>query len=105
MDGRGSQRHRATNVRHLKPRAGETFRRGMFRQHSNSSLLHHLRHKLVRIEKRTCDGGEESVLTGTARIVTHIRDDPCSITGKFRARYCCQSFDIGHGFTTTAGIF
>jgi hypothetical protein len=85
----------------------------MLRQHSNSSLLHHLRHKLVRIEKRTCDSGEESAFTGTARIVTYIRDDQCFITGKPGVGYFCESFDINHGFhgfvlcgfTTTAGIF
>ncbi len=56
----GSQGHRATNVCDLKPRACEIFRRGAFGQHAGSSLGHDLRHKLVRVEERAGDSGEES---------------------------------------------
>jgi hypothetical protein len=44
----------------------------------------------VRIEQRTGNGNEQRTFTNTTRIVTYVRDDPCFITGEFRAGDFCE---------------
>src|ERR1041385_8364939 len=110
LDLGGGERHRTANVSDLQPCTVETFRRRTLGQHSRGALLHHLRYKLVRVKQRPTHCGKQRSLTNTPRIVTYVRDDLCSITAEFGARYFCKSFDICHGFelcgfTTTAGIF
>src|SRR6185369_17423523 len=110
LDLRSCERHRTANVFDLQPRAAETLGRLTLRQHTRRPLFHHLRYKLVRVEQRPTNSGEQRTFTNTPRIVTYIRDDPCSITAEFRICYLCYSFCVSHGlllcgFTTTAGIF
>jgi hypothetical protein len=59
----------------------------------------------VRIKQRPTDRSEQRTLAHPPRIVTYIRDNLRFITAKFRACYFCESLNIRHGFTTTAGIF
>src|ERR1044071_3855762 len=105
LDFCGSERHRPSNVCNLQPRACKTLRRRTLRQHTRGALLHYLRYKLVRIEQRTRYSDKQRTVTNTPRIMTYIRDDPRSIAAELRARYFGESFNICHGFTTTAGIF
>ena len=45
-----SERHGATNIVNLNPRAAEIVRSHQFGNHSDSALLHHLRNEFMRVE-------------------------------------------------------
>ena len=59
----------------------------------------------MRIKQRPRNSSKQDASTNTPRIVTYVRDDLRSITTEIRARYFRESFNICHGFTTTAGMF
>ena len=59
-----SERHRATDIVNLNPRAAEIVRSRQFGNYSDCALFHHLWNELVRIEEFTTNGCKQTSFFG-----------------------------------------